>query len=193
MFEQLIVTYACGGKARKKCGNPNCSYFIHARSQMCVCGYEFRANAREFYLNKELKLGVIEKKSEDSKNKKKCDKCHALVGPRTKICACGFDFAQHKKPTKEHIKTITDEDRRFAIAYGYPSPRSYVYCPSGSYSGPKSVDDEGFDCWVECHIIDDGRVMTPTGYRYILRQHYSEEKLQEVLTKFNLWVQNKLI
>lgn len=190
MFENLIVTYSEGGKARKPCP---CGKFVHARSQMCTCGHEFKANARKFYLDRELKLGMIEKKEDAGKGRKQCDSCKAFVGVRTKTCACGFDFASHKKPIKEKINTITDEDRQFAIAYGYPSPRSYVYCPAGNYSGPKSFDDNGFDNWVECHIIDDGRVMTPTGYRYILRQYYSEEKLQEVLTKFNIWVQNKLI
>lgn len=189
MFESLIVTYTESGKARKPCP---CGKFVHARSGMCTCGHEFRLGALKFYREKETATPIMSKSEESGRGKKQCDSCKSFVGVRTKLCSCGFDFAAHKKPIKEKINTITDEDRNFAIVYGYPSPRSYVYCPSGDYKGPKSIDDDGFDNWVECHIIDDGRVMTPTAYRYMLRQCYSDDTLKRVLEKFNSWVQQKL-
>lgn len=192
MFEQLIVTYNEPGRARKLCRNANCGKYVHAKSQMCVCGFEFKIGALKLYKQKEQEISVVKTLEEGGKGRKQCDSCKSFVGVRTKICVCGFDFASHKKPEKEKICTITDEDRNFAIAYGYPSPRSYIYCPSGEHSGPKSVDDEGFDCWVEKYIIDDGRLMTPTGYRYILRQNFSGEKLNNVLSLFNTWIKEKI-
>lgn len=192
MFEKLIVTYNEPGRARKRCGNPNCNKYVHAKSRACVCGYEFEPKALKFYQDKEATVLSMKKSEEGGKGRKKCDSCKSFVGVRTKICSCGFDFANHKKPEKEKVCLITNEDRSFALAYGYPSPRSYIYCPAGEYSAPKYFDDEGFDCWVEKYIIDDGRVMSPSGYRYILRQNFSGEKLANVLDLFNRWVQNKI-
>ena len=188
----MIVTYNEPGRARKRCGNVSCSNYVHAKSKACICGYEFQAGGLKFYEDKAKVINAVAIKDEGGKGRKQCDACKAYVGVRTKVCACGFDFANHKKPEKERISSITDEDRLFALAYGYPSPRSYIYCPAGEHSAPKSIDDEGFENWTESYIIDDGRVMTPTGYRYILRQNFSDEKLIGVLSKFNIWVKGKI-
>lgn len=192
MFDRLIVTYNEPGRARKQCKNNCCGKYVHAKSKACVCGFEFQLGGLKFYEDKEKVADVVATKDEAGKGRKKCDSCGTYVGVRTKVCACGFDFANHKKPEKEKISTITDEDRNFAIAYGYPSPRSYIYCPAGAHTAPKSFDDVGFDNWVEKYIIDDGRVMTPSGYRYILRQNFRDNVLSEVLSKFNNWLKGKV-
>lgn len=68
------------------------------------------------------------------KGRKECPACHAFVGVRTLTCVCGHEFLigqSVKSEEKSPEATISDEDRRYALAVGCAQGARMVYAGAG--------------------------------------------------------------
>ena len=97
------------------------------------------------------------------KGKKKCEQCGSLVGPRTQICSCGFEFSFKprflKTKTFNNHSSINFRDlKKDDVVYIKRATGPYWFNEETQervalgYSGKvkvRSVSEDGFSAWSE--------------------------------------------
>jgi hypothetical protein len=111
-----VTTYDGPGKARKQCPN---GHYVHARSNLCVCGHKFKEVAPQVPVETTVFDGP-------GKGRKECPTCQKYVGARTTSCVCGYVFGAKKKEGPE-FKTYDDGGRGKKQC---PTCNVYVGCRS---------------------------------------------------------------
>jgi len=87
-------------QGKKTC--PNCNTEIGARTQLCGCGYHFLSEkVRKDLLEEKDAAPKTKEHTSEGRGRKKCPECKVIVGVRTKICPCGYDYAAHSKVRAE--------------------------------------------------------------------------------------------
>jgi len=179
-----IATYDESGKARKKC--PTCPKFVHARSQVCACGHEFKVGALNEYLSRSDLVKVLDK---GGRGRKQCSSCKSFVGVRTFFCNCGHRFPeqQEKEAALDKIRHIQDPlVINMCCSLGYPNPKGVIYAPSGTDSRyrawimPKDNSYEEVVSWANDIFYQDGYVLSPNALKYILRHNKRENCLEHL-------------
>lgn len=179
MFENDVTVYNEAGKARKKCPGVGCSYYLHARSQVCQCGYEFKAGAKAELQDKIAGTVPLKTSDKAGRGKKQCLKCKVFVGVRTAKCSCGYVFQTAIDKFEDKLKQRVEDPKLilFCCALGYPNPRCIVHTPAGHdefykpWPLPKNNTREAVESWANTVFITNGHLLSPNALRYILRMN----------------------
>ena len=174
-----IITYSEPGKARKQC--LNCKLYVHARSLVCNCGYQFiKKNStsstsvavtikmdnvtKTISIPKEV---VKEPKVSDTpgRGKRLCLKCSKYYGAKLKSCpTCGFKYIKELVSGLEKEKKQVED---LGIKEPVTESRNYVgrlvYAPAGACCIEPTHNIEDVESWcseVFNHGLRNNRTLT---------------------------------
>jgi hypothetical protein len=155
--------------ARGKKNCPNCGAELGARTHLCECGYHFPSQR--------IRKDLLEAREEEAKKgdkkvlgrgRKQCPNCQKIVGVRTRVCECGYNFSiKSSKTSKKAPVTEINSSEPTEENSEENSEESLDVAPKTK----REIENEEIIAYFNAHPHEASRKMT--------KREYAEEILSK--------------